>query len=148
MSPLTKLCATGLYTGFSPVAPGTAGSFLALVLAFVLPRPGLLGWAAVLAVLIPLGIAAASRAERVYGHDASQINIDEVVGMLVALSGVPRTPAAFAAAFVLFRLLDVVKPFPVDELQELPAGWGVMADDLMAGLYTCLGLHVVLKIIS
>lgn len=147
MSPLTKLCATGLYTGFSPVAPGTAGSLLALAAAFVLPRPGLLGWSVALAVLIPLGIVTASRAERVYGHDASQINIDEVAGMLVALSGVPKTPAAFGAAFVLFRLFDVVKPYPVNELQRLPGGWGVMADDLMAGLYTCLGLHVVLKMI-
>ncbi len=148
MSVWTKLCATGLYTGFSPIAPGTAGSLLAVVLAFVLPEPGAVGWAIALAVLVPLGIVTATRAQRVYGHDASQINIDEIAGMVVALTGLPRTLGAYAAAFVLFRLLDVVKPFPVDELQQLPQGWGVMADDLMAGLYACLGLHVALKLLG
>ncbi|MCR4440397.1 MAG: phosphatidylglycerophosphatase A [bacterium] len=145
MSFLSRLCATGLYTGFSPVAPGTVGSALALILAVVLPHPGVLGGALALLVLVPLGVVTATRAEQAYGHDASRINIDEIAGMALSLVGLPRTFVVYGAAFLVFRALDVLKPFPVDELQELPGGWGVMADDLMAGLYTCIGLHVALK---
>ncbi|MBC7188084.1 MAG: phosphatidylglycerophosphatase A [Calditrichaeota bacterium] len=146
MSFLSKLCATGFYTGFSPVAPGTVGSALALILAVLLPPPGALGSAVVLLLLVPLGVVTATRAEQVYGHDASQINIDEIAGMALALFGLPKTILAYGTAFLVFRALDVLKPFPVDELQQLRGGWGVMADDLMAGLYTCIGLHVMLKL--
>lgn len=143
---LSRACATGLYTGLSPVAPGTVGSALALVLVWYAPQLGVMSFAAVLLVLIPLGVVTATHVEQAYGHDASQINIDEIAGMIVSLYGVPKTILLYAIAFLAFRLLDVVKPFPIAQLQGLPKGWGVMADDLMAGLYTCVGLHVALKI--
>ncbi len=146
MSLLSRACATGLYTGFSPVAPGTVGSALALVLVWYAPQLGVVSFAAVLLVLIPLGVVTATRAEQAYGHDASQINIDEIAGMVISLYGVPKSMLLYAVAFLAFRLLDVVKPFPIAQLQWLPKGWGVMADDIMAGLYTCVGLHVALKI--
>jgi phosphatidylglycerophosphatase A len=145
MNFLSRLCATGLYTGFSPVAPGTVGSALALVLVWCVPQVGAASFALLLLLLIPLGVVTATRTEQAYGHDASQIKIDEIAGMVISLLGVPKTFVVYGAAFLLFRLLDVLKPFPVDELQELPGGWGVMADDIMAGVYTCTALHVALK---
>jgi phosphatidylglycerophosphatase A len=70
--------------------------------------------------------------------------IDEVVGIQIVLVGAEPTPAGLAAAFLLFRLFDIVKPFPIHRLQRLPGGWGVVADDALAGLYA----RVVLALIS
>jgi phosphatidylglycerophosphatase A len=82
----------------------------------------------------------------VLGHDAHPIVIDEVAGMLIALLGVPHRAASPAlllgSAFLLFRLFDIVKPFPIRQVQRLPGGWGVVTDDLLAGIATNLVLQL------
>ena len=94
-----------------------------------------------LAILLftPVAIWASHQAERQLGTDAKPIVADEIVGMLVTVWGIPRLTAPhpelfLAAAFVLFRILDVVKPLPIRQSQRLPGGYGVVADDLLAGL--------------
>jgi len=120
------------------VAPGTAGSALALLVLWLLPSTTAARVVFLLAVTVG-GTAAAARVERMSGvKDPSIIVIDEVAGMTLSVLVLPLTPAVALVAFVLFRLFDVVKPFPANVSQSLPGGFGVMADDLIAGLYTLL----------
>jgi phosphatidylglycerophosphatase A len=143
--PLAALLATGFGAGLSPVAPGTAGSLLGLAAAWslashasILGSPvgllmsglavGLVG----VAVSGPVGRALES-------EDPGCIVIDEIAGQFIACAGaalVRGAPVwAWVASFALFRFFDVVKPLGIRKLQELPGGWGVVADDVLAGLY-------------
>jgi phosphatidylglycerophosphatase A len=85
-------------------------------------------------------------AEKELGHDAHPIVADEVVGQSIALLGVAHDPVSFAASFVLFRIFDVWKPLGAREIQKLPGGWGVVADDVIAGLTACAALHAALAL--
>jgi phosphatidylglycerophosphatase A len=132
--------ATGLGTGYAPVAPGTAGSALAVVVLWIVPfSPA--GLLAFLAAVTAAGIWAAGRAEPLIGgKDPGAIVVDEVAGMTLSVAAFPPTLPVLLAGFVLFRVFDVVKPFPAGISQRLPGGWGVMADDLVAGLYALVVL--------
>jgi phosphatidylglycerophosphatase A len=94
-------------------------------------------WSAALIVaLFGLGVAAASRTEQVARRkDPSIVVVDEVVGMLVALWALPFQAGEAVAAFLCFRLFDIAKPFPIRRLEAQPGGWGIMLDDVVAGLY-------------
>lgn len=151
-SPTATLLSIGLGTGLSPFAPGTAGSALGLAVAWLLARaltntsPSL---AAVVGLLMSgllvglAGVPVSSRTARALGaKDPGCIVIDEIAGQLLASAAVPlfRYPTAlaealtWAASFFLFRLFDVWKPGAVGRLQDLPEGWGIVADDIAAGL--------------
>jgi phosphatidylglycerophosphatase A len=121
--------------GRAPVAPGTVASALTVVFLWLVPfsRPALVVF--FLAVTV-VGTWAADRAERALGtKDPGAIVIDEVAGMTLSVLGLPLSVPVLAVAFVLFRVFDVVKPFPAGRAQALPGGAGVMVDDLLAGLY-------------
>ena len=143
MRALARFLATTAYTGFSPVAPGTVGALVVLLLLLVFGSPGVAGLILWSAVVFAVGVWASGLAERDYGHDAGKINIDEDVGMLIAALGASGEVAALILAFLLFRLFDVVKPFPADAAQSLPGGWGVMVDDVVAGVYAAVATAVV-----
>jgi phosphatidylglycerophosphatase A len=122
------------------VAPGTAGSLVAAVALWLIPFTPLSLLLALVAVTA-VGVWAGGRVERVLGgKDPGVVVIDEVVGMMVSVWLVPRSPAVIATAFVLFRVFDVWKPFPADRSQRLPGGLGVVADDLIAGAYALLAI--------
>ena len=121
--------------GWSPVAPGTVGSAVALGLIWFVPGDRL-GLVVFFVVVTVVGVWAADRAERrLGGKDPGAIVIDEVAGMTLSVMFFPRTPAVLLAGFVLFRIFDVVKPPPARGSQKLSGGVGVMVDDLIAGLY-------------
>ena len=134
--------ATALGAGYAPKAPGTAGSAVGLLLWLALPN---VLWIQLLAVAIVslAGIWSGSVAERHFGkRDPGQVVVDEVAGMMVTCVLNPLAgPGTMLAAFVLFRAADIVKPFPVNRLERLPGGAGIMADDLMAGVYANLALR-------
>jgi phosphatidylglycerophosphatase A len=146
---LARILATGLGSGYSPIVPGTAGSAVGLLLFWPLSRLGT-GWAAAAtAVLFFVGVAASSHvARRAGSKDPSIVVVDEVLGMWATLLFLPLTPLLAAGGFVLFRVLDVLKPFPARQFESLPGGWGIMADDLMAGVYANLVLRVALLVLS
>lgn len=127
-----------------PWAPGTAGSVVGAALGWWAgPALGLPGYAAVTAVLFGLGVAAAGRTERAARRkDPSIVVIDEVVGMLVALCALPFRAGEVLAAFLCFRLFDIAKPFPLRRLEAQPGGWGIMLDDLVAGVYANLAVRL------
>ena len=89
-----------------------------------------------------LGVAAAAKVEPVWGHDPSKVVLDEMVGVWIAMLGVPFSLLNLALAFVLFRVFDIWKPLGIRRMESLPGGWGVMVDDALAGVYACLLLHV------
>jgi phosphatidylglycerophosphatase A len=137
--------ATGLGAGLSPVAPGTFGSAVGLLLFW--PLHALPHWAlaAATVLLAAAGVAAGGRlAARLGVEDPGRVVIDEVAGMWVSLLFLPFDWRTASIAFVAFRVMDVVKPWPARQLEDLPRGWGIMADDLMAGVYANLLTRVVL----
>jgi len=100
---------------------------------------------AVVLAVFALGVAVAGDVARRAGiEDPGIVVVDEVVGMWVSLLALPFTPIVALAAFVLFRIMDVFKPFPARQLEDLPAGWGIMADDVMAGIYANAALRLAL----
>jgi phosphatidylglycerophosphatase A len=141
-----RLVATLGPVGYAPIAPATAGSAVVTFVAWFLPAWPL--WAG-LVLLIPATVIAvwsAGEAEKTLGHDAKPIVIDELVGQWITLLFAPRTMPAYFAAFVLFRVFDVWKPFGARQAQNLPGGWGVVADDVIAGIVAGAALHLVIWI--
>lgn len=149
MRKLVILIASGLGTGFSPKAPGTAGSLLGVGI-FILLRGFSFPVQLTVTILVSLvGFWAAHQAEKVWGQkDCQKIVIDEVAGQMVAgLFLVGNFPYGLSVVllFLLFRLYDIQKPFPTRWLQDnLPGGFGVMGDDLMAGVQAGLTYRVLL----
>ncbi len=145
MTRLETVLATWFGSGYSPFASGTAGTLASVPLVLLLWWIGSapLHAAATVAIAV-LGLWAARGAESRWGRkDPGQVVIDETAGYLVATFLVPHTLAALALSFFLFRAFDVVKPFPAGRSQALPGAWGIMADDLIAGLYANLALQAV-----
>ncbi len=146
MGALIILLSTGCYAGYTPRAPGTAGSVLGVGLVWILAGP--LGltlpyYLLATAVLFVLGVWVSSHAEPRFGHDGPEIVIDEIVGVLIVFAGMPIDLWTVVAGFVLFRVLDIWKPFPCDRMQRLPAGLGVMMDDAVAAVYAHLLLLLI-----
>jgi len=150
---LAVLLATGFGIGHLPIAPATWAS-AAVTLAFfvLLPRMDWILTLGAIAAVTPLAIWASGEAERELGHDAHPIVIDEVVGMLVSVCGVPmagRGSSHFAlmlvVAFALFRVFDIWKPYPARGSQSLPGGYGVVVDDILAGIYTNVTLQIIVR---
>lgn len=134
---------SGFGTGFSPVAPGTAGSLLALAIALIpeISNP------TILVPLIALGYSAggfaATAMERWRGPDPGVVTIDEVIGMWISILFLPQTPLYLLGAFFLFRIFDILKPWPASFFDSRPGGWNIMLDDVVAGVYANCILHFV-----
>ena len=148
MTRLAVFLATAAYTGYFPIAPGTVGSALGLVVyALVWWTGSSLVEASLILVLFAAGVWAATVAERYFGGiDPGPIVLDEVVGMLITLAFIPVGWSAALAGFFLFRLFDVIKPFPAGRLEKLHGGLGVMSDDAMAAVYANVSLRLLIAL--
>lgn len=141
--------ASGFGAGLSPWAPGTAGTLLAVPLVWALRELPVSAWVAMAALGFFVGVFVSARvAARLQLKDPGVIVWDEVVGFVITMLWVPVTPLSLALGFLLFRVFDIVKPPPAGQLERLPHGWGVMADDAMAGLYAGLVLWGVLWLLT
>jgi len=127
--------ATGMYLGKIPAAPGTFGSLLGLPLAWLFSRLSTIAEIAAVALFVAAAVWVAGKAEALLGRtDPGAIVIDEVAGMLITFLLVPMTLWTAAAGFVIFRALDIAKPFPIRLVErKLSGGVAVVADDLAAG---------------
>lgn len=135
--------ATGGGLGYAPVVSGTVGTLAGIPIYLLLRDLAPPVYAAVVLGLFAAGGWLCTLAERQLGagHDPGAIVYDEIVGLLIALFLAPAGWLWIIAAFLLFRLFDIWKPFPAGSLERLPGGWGVMADDAMAGVYAWLALQ-------
>jgi len=149
---LPRMIATVGSIGYSPLAPGTMGS-LAIALVFLLLPPYLSIWPQVVGLLILFALAVWSAQAMAAAHeqatsgkiDPQEVVIDEVMGMAVTLAFVPLNFKTIGLGFLLFRIFDVAKPFPVRRFEKLPGGWGIVMDDVMAGIYANVGLRIILN---
>ncbi len=151
MRRLTLLISSGLGTGYIPFASGTWATALAILFYWPmagwnrLPSQGGNLWiyGGIIAAVSALGTWAADYAEKLYQEkDPHRVVIDEIAGYFVSMTLLPFHWGWLVAAFFVFRLFDVWKPYPIRQLQQLPGGVGIMIDDLLAGVYTCVVLHV------
>jgi phosphatidylglycerophosphatase A len=131
--------ATCSYVGYLPVAPGTWGSLLASITVYLFPR------AVNPLIIVFVGFAAVVTAERARGRekDPGYIVIDEFVGVLVTMAFHLVTICSAAAGFILFRAFDILKPYPIRRLERLPGGWGIVADDVLAGGFANVALFLI-----
>ena len=136
MKTLAKILGTFFYTGFFPFAPATFASLVFVLIYTLVPGGEILANPLVAVVTLIVSVPVSTQLEKRYGHDAGCIVIDEVVGMQVAFVFAQPTILGVVAAFFLFRLYDIVKPFPAGRSQRLPAGYGIVCDDVIAGVYT------------
>lgn len=134
------LIATGFGSGFSPVAPGTAGALVAVLIWYGVSQVAPTLYLPSLVLLILLfavaGVWATNRLTPYWGDDPSRVVVDEMVGTWLSLLAAPAGHWGYAAgAFALFRLLDIWKPLGIRKMEQLPGGIGVMMDDILAGIY-------------
>ena len=148
MDRLGVLCATCAYLGYVPIAPGTFGSALGLALFWAIRSTGLASVeAAAMAVVFVVGMWSGTVAERHFrGVDPGPVVIDEVFGMLVTLAFLPVSMTGAIVGFFVFRLLDIVKPWPARRFETLHGGLGIMADDGMAAVYGNLLMRALVAI--
>ena len=149
MSRLALAFASAGYAGFFPFAPGTVGSAVGVVLWWGLRRAGasMAVEVAVVAALLVVGAVAATAAEGALGTtDPGPVVIDEVMGMGVPLIAAPLSWPTALLGFLLFRVFDIVKPPPARQLEKAHGGWGIMLDDLAAGVYAWAALQAALWI--
>jgi phosphatidylglycerophosphatase A len=141
-----KMLASAGFAGYCPIAPGTSGSLAGLILWWFGADLNIWLQLSFIITLFFLGVWAATLAEKDWGHDAGRIVIDEVMGMWVTLWLLPKSWWLFAVGFLLFRAFDIIKPLGARQSQKLPGGWGVMVDDLLAGVYANLVLQIVFRV--
>jgi phosphatidylglycerophosphatase A len=145
---IEKILGSGFYTGYIPFASGTFGSLAALVIYFI---PGFENSFIIIPAIIVFifyGIFIGNKFEKLYGKDPSECTIDEVVGMWITLLFLPKNIIIATAAFFIWRLFDIVKPYPARKLESLNGGLGIMIDDIVAGIYSLITIHLILTMFS
>lgn len=143
---IAKLIATFFYVGLIPIAPGTFGTLAAIPLFYIISGLPLYLYLLITLVVIGVSVWASNIAEGIYGKtDPGQIVADEVAGYLVTMILIPPTAMNIIVGFILFRLFDIVKPPPVRSFERMHGGWGVVIDDVAAGVYACVCMHVIVR---
>lgn len=143
---VTKIFASALFSGYSPIASGTVGSAVALAFYFIPGFESIVIIGASIFIVFVLGIRTANTMEKKYGHDPAEVTIDEVVGMWVSLFLLPKRIFIIIAAFFAFRFFDIIKPFPARKFDNMTGGFGIMMDDVVAGIYANVILQLLLLI--
>ncbi len=141
---IEKIIGSVFFTGYIKYASGTFGSLAAIII-YLLPgfeNPTVMMLAT--ALIITVGIKLGNKFENVYGKDPSQFTLDEVAGTWISLILVPKTILFVGVSFFIWRLLDILKPFPARLSEKLKGGWGIMMDDIISGFYTLILVHIII----
>ena len=148
MDRILMFIATGAYSGYLPKAPGTWGSAVGVLIWLCISRMELLPFLALVTVLFFVGIVSGGAAEKILDRvDPHPVVIDEIVGQLIALTAAPLHPVPILLSFLLFRFFDIWKPYPANWFdRHISGGWGIMLDDVAAGLYAWAVLQIGLRL--
>ena len=142
------LLATGFGVGYSPIAPGTLGTLLAIPIYYFLSEMSFPLYELTLITFFFLSSWISERAEKYLGRrDDPRIVIDEMMGFFITMLWVTKAPFFILVGFILFRFFDILKPFPIRRFEKVRGGFGVVLDDVMAGIYANIILHVLYNII-
>ena len=147
MKLLAKIIGSTFGCGYSPVAPGTVGSLAAIVVLWLAPPISSIALILLAAGFFVIGVWASFMCEKDWGHDSGRIVWDEVVGMMITVVALPKDWLIYLIAFGLFRFFDILKPFPINKSQDLPHGWGVMVDDVLAGIFANIVLQLLVRFV-
>ena len=142
-----KAISTCLGIGYIQKGAGTVAALGGCIAWYFIQGRGVEAWLTALAILalFLIGVWSAARVEKAWGHDSNRVVVDELLGMCISLFLLPVTWQYIAAAFVLFRFFDIVKPLYIRKAESWPGGWGVMADDLLAGIYSNVLLQLIVQ---
>ena len=152
-----RFLATGFGSGYSPVAPGTAGAVVGILILFAWKAVTPYGYFVdhdfipllVLIILVNfIGVYVTDKVEKDWGPDPSKVVIDEIVGVWIAVLWIPPTTTNWIMAFALFRFFDIAKPLGIRELENIKGGWGVMLDDVLAGIYANVVLQIIVRYLN
>lgn len=136
-------------TGLLPVAPGTFGTLGAVPLVFGLTCLGTVPGVFIIAMVVAVAIWASDRSEKLLGNnDPSEVVIDEVAGFLLTMFLLPLSWFTFGLGFVLFRIFDIFKPYPIKQAETLRGGLGIVMDDLVAGIYAHLCVRLIFFLLN
>lgn len=144
---MAVLIATGAYSGYSPIVSGTVGTLVAIPVVVLWTGSTPLAQLAIACLFLGAGVWAAGKVASDFGGgDPSEIVADEIAGYLFAMIAIPTTWPWLLAGFFVFRGFDIVKPFPISWIdREMKGAWGVMLDDVLAGIFTNAVLHLILR---
>jgi phosphatidylglycerophosphatase A len=145
---LTRIIATGLYTGYSPIVSGTVGTVPAWVLLWFFFPQNIVMQVILFAAIFLISVVSSTAAEELFGHDSKKIVIDEWAGMTVSVLFLPHTLTSYLMAFAAFRIFDVIKLPPAAQCEKLPGGWGVTMDDIIAGIQTNILVLIILLLLG
>lgn len=141
---ISRLIATGLFSGYSPVAPGTAGSIVGILFYLIPSFESPLIISSAIFIFFFIGVYVSSKMEKAFGEDPPIVVIDEVIGMWISIAFLPKTILICFLGFLFFRFYDIFKPPPCRQLESLKNGWGIMLDDVIAGIYANLTIQLIL----
>jgi phosphatidylglycerophosphatase A len=145
MNRLGVAIATAFGLGYAPIAPGTAGSAGGVLIYLLTASWSFQSQLLLAAAVTAVGVWACFVATKHFGRkDPGHAVVDEVAGQLVTMLGTGASWKGAIIGFLLFRVFDIIKPPPARQLEALPGGWGIMADDIMAALYSCAILHAII----
>ncbi len=146
---LAFLVASGGFVGKIPFAPGTLGTLVAIPIILIYWSKGIIAQLSITAAVFFIGLwASIVLVEKYNEKDPEYIVVDEIAGFMVTMLAIEPTPVHLALGFVLFRLYDILKPPPIKMFEKLPSGLGVMADDIVAGIYAWICLFLIIKIFN
>lgn len=141
---IEKLLGSGFYTGYVPFASGTFGS-LAAVLIYLIPgfeNPTVLLLS--ISIFTVIGVNLGTKFEKIYGRDPKECTIDEFVGTWISLLFLPKNVLFISGAFIIWRLFDIIKPFPANSVEKIKGGWGIVLDDVISGFYSFIVIQIIL----
>ncbi|MBT1704485.1 phosphatidylglycerophosphatase A family protein [Chryseosolibacter indicus] len=143
---MDKIIATGLGIGYMGRGSGTIAAALSAGVWYTIGGGNSSIQLVVTIVIVLIGIWSATSVERIWGVDSNKVVVDEIAGMCISLLFLPATLIITCSGLVLFRFFDILKPFYIRKAENLPAGWGVMADDILAGIYTNILLQIAVQL--
>ena len=137
-----KVIGSGLFSGYIPFAPGTFGSIVALAIYLIPPFQNIYVILSFIIIGFFIGIPIGNYFEDLYGKDPKQFTFDEFVGMWIALLFIPQSIDLIVITFIIWRLLDIFKPFPANRAESLKGGLGIMLDDVISGMYSLIIIYI------